>query len=206
MPARALATGTVSFGLVSIPIKLYSATEPGASISFNMLHKEDGSRLKQQYICAKDGKIVGRDEMVKGYEFAKDQYVTFTPEELKELEEKSTQVIEITEFVPAEKVDPVYYDKPYYLGPDKGGDKAYQLLAKAMHESGRVALAKYGARGKQYLVMLRPADANHLVMQQLHYASEVRSAKDVPIGETHVKGPELNLAKQLIDQIASDTF
>ena len=144
--------------------------------------------------------------MVKGYEFAKDQYVIFTPEELKELEEKSTQVIEITEFVPAEKVDAVYYDKPYYLGPDKGGDKAYKLLAKAMRESGRVALARYGARGKQYLVMLRPTDDDRLVMQQLHYASEVRSASEVPVGETHVKEPELNLAKQLIDQIASDTF
>ena len=206
MPARALATGTVSFGLVSIPVKLYSATESGASISFNMLHKACGSRLKQQYLCARDGQVVGRDDMVKGYEFAKDQYVTFTPEELKELEEKSTQVIEITEFVPAQKVDAVYYDKPYYLGPDKGGDKAYKLLAKAMRESGRVALARYGARGKQYLVMLRPTDDDRLVMQQLHYAGEVRSASEIPVGETHVKEPELNLAKQLIDQIASDTF
>lgn len=206
MPGRAIATATVSFGLVSIPVKLYSATESSASVSFNLLHKDCGSRLKQQYLCAKDGQIVPRDQMIKGYEFEKDRYVTFTPEELKELEEKATQTIEITEFVPLAKIDPVYFDKSYYLGPEKGGDKAYRLLARAMTESGRAALAKYAARGKQYLVMLRPTPDDRLVMQQLHYADEVRSSKEVPIADGEVRQQELKLALQLIDQIAHETF
>jgi DNA end-binding protein Ku len=204
--ARAIGSATVSFGLVSIPTKLYSATESGASISFNLLHKSCGSRLKQQYLCIKEGTVVERGDMVKGYEFQKDQYVTFTPEELKELEEKATQTIEITEFVPASQVDPVYFDKAYYLGPDKGGEKAYRLLSRAMKQSGRMALAKYAARGKQYLVMLRPGEDEKLVMQQLHYSDEVRSAKDVPIADGEVREQELKLAMQLIDQISRETF
>jgi len=145
--------------------------------------------------------------MVKGYEFAKDQYVTFTPDELKSLEEKATGSIDIAEFVPLAAIDPVYFDRPYYLGPEKGGDKAYLLLAEAMRESGRAALARYAARGKQYLVMLRPShDGRALVLQQLLYADEVRSMSDVPLPEGEVREPELKLAKQLIDQIASETF
>src|SRR5258705_1601144 len=132
MTARAMSTGTVSFGLVSIPVRIYSATNPSSGVSFNLLHGKDGSRLKQQYVCAKDGEIVPRDEMVKGYEFAKDRYVTLTAEELKAIEEQSTQAIDIREFVPAPEVDPVYFDRAYYLGPDKGGDKAYRLLARAI--------------------------------------------------------------------------
>jgi DNA end-binding protein Ku len=201
-----MGSATISFGLVSIPSKLYSATESGAAISFNLLHKECGSRLKQQYLCAKEGTIVDRADMVKGYEFAKDQYVTFTPEELKELEEKATQTIDITEFVPVEKVDPVYYDKAYYLGPDKGAEKAYRLLARAMKTSGRVALAKYAARGKMYLVMVRPTEDDRLVMQQLRYADEVRPASEVPVADTEVREQELKLALQLIEQIAHETF
>ncbi len=206
MAMRAIGTGTVSFGLVSIPVKLYSATEAGGQVSFNLLHKDCGSRLKQQYICQKDGQIVPRDEMVKGYEFAKDQYVTFTPEELKELEEKASESVDITEFVPALKIDPLYYDKAYFLGPEKGADKAYRLLTRAMQESGRVALGRYAARGKQYLVMIRPGEDGRLVMQQLRYADEVRSAKDVPVVDGEVKEGELKLALQLIDQIAHETF
>jgi DNA end-binding protein Ku len=206
MPVRAIGSATVSFGLVSIPVKLYSATEAGASISFNLLHKDCGSRLKQQYLCVKENVIVERGDMVKGYEFAKDQYVTFTTDELKELEEKSTQAIEITEFVPAVQVDPVFFDKAYYLGNEKGGEKAYRLLARAMSESGRVALAKYAARGKQYLVMLRPTADDKLVMQQLRYADEVRDSKEVPVADADVKEGELKLAMQLIDQIARETF
>jgi len=206
MPARAIASGTVSFGLVSIPVKVFSATESGASIHFNLLHKDCNSRLKQQYLCAKDGQVVPREQMIKGYEFAKDQYVVFSNEELKELEEKSTQSIDITEFVPIERVDPIYYDKAYYLGPEKGGDKAYRLLAQAMRKSGRCGLAKYAARGKQYLVMLRPTEDDRLVMQQLHYADEVRAAKEIPIPEGEVREQELKLALQIIDQIAHETF
>ncbi len=205
MSTRAIGSATVSFGLVSIPVKLYAAAEPGSAVSFNLLHKKDGSRLKQQYICAKDGEVVPRDEMVKGYEFAKDRYVTFTPEELKALEEESTQAIDIKEFVPAREVDPVYFDKAYYLGPDKGGDKAYRLLARAMNEAGRSALGKYAARGKQYLVLLRPMNGA-LVMQQLHYANEIRPVSEVPIAEIEVKESELKLALQLVEQISSEDF
>jgi DNA end-binding protein Ku len=171
-----------------------------------MLHKSCGSRLKQQYICQKEGVIVPREDTIKGYEFAKDQYVTFTPEELKELEEKASEAIEIAEFVPAAKIDSLYFDKPYFLGAEKGGEKAYRLLARAMTDSGRVALARYAARGKQYLVMLRPTEDGRLVMQQLHYADEVRQSKDVPIADGEVREQELKLAMQLIDQIAHETF
>jgi DNA end-binding protein Ku len=204
--ARAIAAGTISFGLVSIPVKLYSATQASAGVSFNMLHAKCGSRLKQQYICPRDNEIVGRDQTVKGYEFAKDQYVTFTTEELKALEEKATQTIEIAEFVPLDKIDPVYFDKAYYLGPEKGGEKAYRLLSEAMLETGRSGLARYAARGKQYLVLLRPTADGGLVMQQLLYADEVRPFSDVPMTDAEVKEPELRLAKQLIEQIASETF
>ena len=204
--ARAISTATISFGLVSIPVKLYTATQASAGVSFNLLHDKCGSRLKQQYICPRDNEIVGREQMVKGYEFAKDQYVTFTTEELKSLEEKATQTIEIAEFVPADKIDPVYFDKAYYLGAEKGGEKAYRLLSEAMRETGRSGLARYAARGKQYLVLLRPAGDGGLVMQQLLYADEVRPFSDVPMTDAEVREPELKLAKQLIDQIAVETF
>jgi DNA end-binding protein Ku len=188
-------------------VKLFAATQASASVSFNLLHKKCSSRLKQQYICPTDNEIVSRDDMVKGYEFAKDQYVTFTPDELKSLEEKATGSIDIAEFVPLAAIDPVYFDRPYYLGPEKGGDKAYLLLAEAMRESGRAALARYAARGKQYLVMLRPSvDGRALVLQQLLYADEVRPLADVPLPDGEVREAELKLAKQLIDQIARETF
>jgi DNA end-binding protein Ku len=206
MAARSIASLTVSFGLVSIPVKLYSATQASGAISFNMLHKPPcGSRLKQQYICAKEGVVVPREDTVKGYEFAKDQYVVFTPEELKALEEAGTHMVEITEFVPIARVDPVYFDKAYYLAPDKGGAKPYALLTKALQEAGRCALGRWAARGKQYIVMLRPVD-DALVMQQLLYAAEVRPIAELEIPKTEVRAAELKLAQQLIDQQATDTF
>src|SRR5256886_5585513 len=205
MAARSIASLTVSFGLVSIPVKLFSATEASRAISFNLLHKGCGSRLKQQYICIKEEVPVVREDMVKGYEFAKDQYVMFTPEELKAMEEAGTHMAEITEFVPIEAVDPVYFDKAYYLAPDKGGAKPFALLASALRESKRCALGRWAARGKQYIVMIRPVE-DGLVMQQLLYAGEVRSMKDIEIPKTEVKAAELKLAKMLIEQQASDVF
>src|SRR5439155_10736555 len=205
MAPRAIASLTVSFGLVSIPVKLFSATEASHAISFNLLHKADGSRLKQQYVCAKEEVVVPREDMVKGYEFAKDQYVMFTPDELKAMEEAGTHSADITEFVPIESVDPIYFDKAYYLGPDKGGAKPYALLAKALSESGRCALGRWAARGKQYIVMIRPLEGG-LVMQQLLYAAEVRSIRDIDIPKTEVKDAELKLAQQLIEQQAVDKF
>src|SRR5438034_866114 len=205
MAARSIASLTISFGMVSIPVKLYSATEASKAISFNLLHKACGSRLKQQYLCAKEEVVVPREDMVKGYEFAKDQYVMFSPEELKAMEEVGTHSAEITEFVPLKTVDPVYFDKAYYLGPDKGGAKPYALLARALRESGRCALGRWAARCKQYIVMIRPVD-DGLVMQQLLYAGEVRSIKEIEIPKTEVKEAELKLAQQLIEQQASDKF
>jgi DNA end-binding protein Ku len=205
MAARSIASLTLSFGLVSIPVKLYSATESSRAISFNLLHKGCGSRLRQQYVCAKEEVIVPREDMVKGYEFAKDQYVLFTPEELKALEEAGTHSAEITEFVPIQAIDPVYFDKAYYLAPDKGGAKPYALLARALRQSQRCALGRWAARGKQYIVMIRPVE-DGLAMQQLLYASEVRSIKEIEIPQTDVKEAELKLAQQLIEQQASDSF
>jgi DNA end-binding protein Ku len=209
MAVRSIASLTISFGMVSIPVKLYSATEASRAMSFNLLHKTCGSRLKQQYFCVKEEVPVGREDMAKGYEFAKDQYVMFTPEELKALEEAGTHTAEITEFVPAKTIDPVYFDKAYYLGPDKGGAKPYALLARALKESGRCALGRWAARGKQYIVMIRPVEDNlveGLVMQQLLYAGEVRSMKDIDIPKTEVRDAELKLAQQLIEQQTSERF
>ena len=205
MAARPIASITISFGLVSIPVKLFSATEASRAISFNLLHKACGSRLKQQYFCVKEEVPVAREDMVKGYEFEKDQYVVFTPEELKALEEAGSHTADINEFVPIESVDPVYFDKAYYLAPDKGGAKPYALLARALSESGRCALGRWAARGKQYIVMIRAIE-DGLVMQQLLYAAEVRSIKDIEIPKTEVKEAELKLAQQLIEQQAVERF
>ena len=205
MPARPLGGGTISFGMVSIPVKLFSASESKSAISFNMLHGACKTRLKQQYVCPKDGEIVPRDQMVKGYEFSKDQYVVFTEEEIKAMAEQASPAIEITEFVPISRVDPIYFDGAYYLGPDKGADRAYRLLGEAMKQTGRCALAKWSARGKQYLVLLRPLD-NGIVMQQLLYSDEVRQLSEVPLGDVELKEAELALARQLVEQIAADEF
>jgi len=206
MPARSIGTATISFGLVSVPVNIYSASESKASVSFNMLHKKCGTRLKQQYICPKDNnEVVTREETVKGYEFAKDQYVILTPEELKALEEKATSTIDVVEFVPLAGVDREYMEKVYYLGPDKGGDRAYRLLAAALKESGKAALGQYAARGQQHLVLLRPLNGV-LVMEQLHYADEVRPTTEVTIPAGEVKDAELKLAMQLIDQTSNEEF
>lgn len=205
MAARSMGSVTISFGLVAIPVKLYSATQSSSAISFNLLHKGCGSRLRQQYVCQKDGSIVEREDMVKGYEFAKDQYVTFEPQEIKALEEAGTHAIEIAEFVPIESVDPVYYDKTYYLAPDKGGAKPYALLTEALKQTRRCAVGRWAARGKAYLVMLRPV-GDRLTLQQLHFAADVRPAAEIDIPKQEVKPAELTLAQQLINQQASEKF
>src|SRR5258705_860126 len=179
MPARAISSGTISFGLVTIPIKVYTATS-GKDVHFSMLHATDKSRLKQQYVCTTCGEIVERGNTVKGYEYSKGQYVVVTDEELQGLQKKSDQSIEIEEFVPIEQVDPIYFEKSNLLGPDKGGQKAYQLLHKAMTETGRVAVGRYSTRGRQQLVLLRPMGAG-LAMHGLYYADEVRSFGDIEI-------------------------
>lgn len=205
MPARAISNATISFGLVSVPVEVYSTGESAASISFNMLHKDCGTKLKQQYICPKHESIVDRENTVKGREFAKGQYVTFTPEELKALDEKATNSIDVLQFIPLAAVDRLYLEKAYYLGPGKGGDKAYRLLTEALKKTGRAGLGQYAARGRQHLVLLRPR-GDVLVMEQLYYADELRSEKEVPLGEAEVKPAELNLAVQIIDQGATEEF
>jgi DNA end-binding protein Ku len=205
MPARNIGSATISFGLVSVPVSLFSSSESAAAISFNMLHTTCGSRLKQQYICAKEGSIVEKDETCKGYEFSKGQYVRFTPEEIKALDEKATNSVDIAEFVPLAAVDRIYLEKVYYLGAGKGGERAYRLLVAALAATGRAALGQYSARGRQYLVLIRPM-GDILVMEQLHYHGELRSTDEVPRPDVQIKDAELALAKQLIEQGSVDEF
>jgi DNA end-binding protein Ku len=202
---RAIGSLTVSFGLVAIPVKLFTATQSSGQISFNMLHEKCGSRLKQQYICQKENVVVERDEIVKGYEFAKDQYVKFKPEEIKALEEVGTHAVEISEFVPIESIDPVYFDKTYYLSPDKGASKPYALLTQALSDAGRCAVGRWAAKGKAYIVILRPM-GQVLAMQQLHFQNEVRSATEIEVPKSEVKPAELKLAEQLIGHQAAEKF
>lgn len=205
MAARPIASGTVSFGLVAVPVKLYPATR-AKSLSFNMLHKKDKARLRQQYLCSACGEVVERDDTVRGYEYTKGEYAVLSDEELKALEQKSDQSIEIEQFVPIEKVDPIYFDKAYLLGPDKGGNKPYRLLSAAMAKAGMCAVAKFSTRGKQQLVLLRQA-AEGLVLHTLFYADEVRSFADVELGdEVATKPVEVDLAVKLIEQLATDRF
>ena len=205
MSAHSIGSAVISFGLVSIPVRLYSTGQSSESISFRMVHKKCGSPLRQQYVCSKEGTVVEREDIAKGYEYTKDQFVLFTPEEIKAAEEEATRAIAITEFVPMSKVDPVYFDRPYYLGPDKGAERAYKLLSKAMVHTEVAGLAQYAARGKQYLVMLRAMEGG-LVMQQLRYSEEVRPFSEVGVPDIEVKPEELQLALQLMQQNIKQEF
>lgn len=206
MPARSIGTATISFGLVSIPTKLYTTNESSGDIHFNMLHDADGARLKQQYVCTKCNEVVDREHTVKGFEHAKGQYVVLSADELKALDAVATQTIALEEFVPAAAVDPLYVEKSYYLGPDKGGERAYKLIRDAMLDTGLVGVASYSARGKQYIVALRPFHEG-LIMHQLRYAAEVKEWSEVPLPDLpELKPAELNLAKQIIQQIAAETW
>lgn len=203
--ARSIASLTISFGLVAIPVKLYSATSSSERISFNMMRQRDGSRVKQQYVAVNDGALVERSEMTKGYEFAKGQYVMFTAEELKTLEDTTTHTIDITQFVPLDSVDPVYFDGTYYLAPDKGGAKPYSLLSTALKKAKQCAVGRWISRGKEHIVVLRPMD-DGLAMHQLHFKAEVRSIKDLGVESAPVSEAELKLANQLIEQLAAKRF
>jgi len=200
---RAIASATVSFGLVTIPVEIYPAVEPRADIHFHWVHAKCGTRLQQQYYCPKDDEVVDRKDMVKGYELSKGKYVTFTPKELKALEQQATQTIEVTEFLPIDKVDPIYFERPYHVGPGKGGQHAFALFGQVLAESERAAIARYAARGKQYLVLLRPFE-HSLVMHQLHYDEEIR--KPIASFAGKVNEAERKLARQLVDQITADRF
>ncbi len=205
MSARPIAASTISFGLVSLPVKLYSTGQSSAKVRFNWINRETGGRVKQQYVDVQTGKVVPRENMIKGYEFAKDQFVTFEADELKALEAQAKETIEIAEFVPAEEIERVYLQRAYYLGPAMGGARAYRLLSAALRDSGKAAVARYSARGKQYLVAIRPVEEG-LVMEQLLYRDEVRSFEDVPLEDGSVNEAELALARQLVDQASSESF
>jgi DNA end-binding protein Ku len=204
MAARSIASLSLTFGLVSIPVKLYSATETSGAVSFHML-TPDGARVKQQYISTRDGQVVERSQMVKGYEFEKDRFVIFSSDELKALQESPSHTVDIVAFIPEKAVDPIYFDKAYFLAPDKRGAKPYNLLMAAMRKAGRCALATWAWKGKQYVVQVRPGE-DGLVLQQLLYADEVRSMKELDIEKTPVSDAELQLALQLIQQIAEDAY
>jgi len=205
MPPHSLGSGTISFGLVSIPVRLYTAAS-SANVSFNLLHAKCGSRIKQQTFCPTCNEVVDRASLVKGYEFAKDQYVRVTDDELKGLEGEASKVIDIAEFVPLQSVDPIFFEKTYYLGPDKGGDKAYRLLADAMEKGGRVALATFVMRSKESLVLIRPARGG-LMLHTMYFADEVRDFGEIDRGQSaKIKPGELDLALQLIDGLAGDEF
>ena len=205
MPARAIASGVISFGLVSIPVKLYTAAS-SEQVRFNMLDSRHGVRIKQQYISSADGKVLDKNDIIKGYEYARDQFVTFTDDELKALEADRSNHIEIVEFVPIETFDFLQIEKTYYLGADKGGDKAYRLLAESMDRKDRVAVGRWAARGKEQLVLLRPYK-DGMVMHQLYYANEVRSFEEVDdTAKFTFSDKERELAERLIDQLSTDEF
>jgi DNA end-binding protein Ku len=205
MPPHSIGSGTISFGLVSIPVKMYTATSP-AGVSFNMLHAKCGSRVRQQMFCPTCNTVVERNELVRGYEFSKDQYVQVNDQELKGLEGEASKIIDIAEFVPLDKVDPIYFERAYYLGPDKGGEKAYRLLADAMAKSGRVALAKFVMRGKESLVLIRSA-RDGLLLHTMYFADEVRDFGEIDKGQSaKIRDGEMDLAQQLIDGLTNDEF
>src|SRR3989475_8383589 len=205
MPPHSLGSGTISFGRVSIPVRLYTAAA-SANVAFNQLHGACGSRIKQQTFCPKDNRVVERAELVRGYEFAKDQYVRVSDEELKAMEGEASKIIDIAEFVPLEQVDPIYFEKTYYVGPDKGGEKPYRLLADAMDKAGQVALAKYVMRGKESLVLIRPSQGG-LMLHTMYFADEVRDFGEIDKGDSaKIREGELDLALQLINGLAGETF
>ncbi len=206
MAARATASGTISFGLVAIPVKLYTAAS-SEQVRFNMLHDKCGSRVKMQYFCPVDQEVVERADLIKGYEYTRSQYVRFKDEEIKALEGDRSNGIEIVEFVPLSSVDFVQVEKTYYLGPDKGGDKPYLLLSESMHKQGVVAVGRWAARGKEQLVLVRPYAKGGLVLHQLYYANEVRDFEAVDRGVGFSFSEiERDLAEKLIAELTADEF
>lgn len=206
MPARSIGTATISFGLVSVPVKLFTTNETTNDIHFNMLHDADNARLKQQYVCTQCNEVVDKDHTVKGFEHAHGQYVVLSADEIKALDAVATHTIALEEFVPAASLDPLYVDKSYYLGPDKGAERGYALLYWTMTTTQLVGVASYSARGKQYIVSLRPFREG-LIMHQLRYDAEVKPFSEVPLPTLpEIKGPELALATLIVQQIKSDAW
>ena len=204
--ARAIWSGSISFGLLNVPVKLYSAVSK-KSVSFRELRESDGSRVRHKRVAEADGEEVEYGEIVKGYEIAPEQYVLITKDEIEELNPKKTRAIEISDFVDLDEIDPIYFDHPYYLGPDKGAERAYTLLVKAMADSNKVAIARFVLRNKESLAALRPM-GDVMTMATMRFADEVVSPEDIPeLFAEDVEAPkkkELDMAKALIDSLASD--
>lgn len=205
MPARAIDTARISFGLVTIPVKIFSTAQPSKEIHFHLVHEGCGSRLKQQYVCPKHGPVE-RSDMVKGFEVTKGKVIEFTKDELQAIEAVASDDIALAEFVPISAVDPIYVDASYYVAPDKGGERAYRLFRDALEHAGIAGIASYSARGKQYVVMLRPFE-DGLVMHSLRYPDEVKPWSDVPLQKLPAPPrAELQLAGQVIDSLRHEAF
>lgn len=205
MTARPIDTATIAFGLVSIPVKIYSTNEPSHEIHFHLVHAGCGERLKQQYVCPRHGEV-SRDDIIKGYELTKGNFVELTKQELKDLEAVASDEVAIEEFVPISAVDPLMIAASYYLGPGKGGDRAYRLLRDALEHAKLAGIASYAARGKEYVVMVRPYE-DGLAMHQLRYPDEIKAWSEVPL--TKLPKPtsaELGLASKIIDQLTHEDF
>ena len=204
---RAIWSGTISFGLLNVPVKLYSAVSK-QTVRFRELRESDGSRVRHKRVAEADGEEVAYDDIVKGYEFAPDQYVTLSRDELAELDPKKTRAIEIKDFVDLDEIDPIYFEHPYYLGPDKGAEKAYALLTEAMEEARKVAVARFVLRNKEHLAAIRPMNGV-LTMATMRFADEVTDPDDLR-GELFEEKPgrpdkrELDMAKQLIESLSTD--
>jgi len=204
--ARAIWSGSISFGLLNVPVKLYSAVSK-KSVSFRELRESDSSRIRHKRVAEADGEEVAYEDIVKGYEIAPEQYVVITRDELEELDPKKTRAIEIKDFVDLDEIDPIYFDHPYYLGPDKGAEKAYALLVKAMEDARKVAIARFVLRSKENLAALRPMDGV-MTMATMRFADEVVSPEEISDELDSADGEptkkELEMAKALIDSLAAD--
>ena len=203
--ARAIWSGSISFGLLNVPVKLYSAVSK-KSVSFRELRESDGSRIRHKRVAEADGEEVDYNDIVKGYEISPDEYVVVTRDELEELDPKKTRAIEIQDFVDLDEIDPIYFDHPYYLGPDKGAERAYGLLTKAMADSNKVAIARFVLRNRESLAAIRPMDGV-LTMATMRFADEVVQPSEISdvLGEDATKPnkKELDMAKALIDSLSS---
>lgn len=204
MALRPLRTATITFGLVSIPVKFYTATS-SEDISFNLLHEPCGTRVNRKYWCGEHASVVESSELVRGFQVSRGSYVTFTDEELQALESGEDRALEITEFVALDEIDPIFFEKAYFLGPSAGGSKTYQLLAAAMRKQGKVALARWIANSREHLVVLRPF-RNGLVLHTMFYADEVRDFGALEIEEAEVREKELKLAEMLIEELSEEAF
>jgi len=200
--AASVWSGYLTFGLISMPVKLFSGAR-SSGISFNMLHRDDLSRLKQQYVCLADGKVVDRSDIVKGYEYRKDEYVVIEPQEIKKIEPKTAKTMEILEFVKSSEVDPVYFESSYYMIPDEAGRRPYALLTKAMEESEYVAIAKLTMHNREYTVFLRPHDGG-MMLHTMYYKEEVREVEGFGAPEVELKDAEVKVANQLIEALATE--